>query len=398
MGPEVSRILHPASCILHHNTAMRILHIYKDYHPVLGGIENHIKWLAEAQAERGHDVTVLVTSLDHHTTEHIENGVRVIRAARLAHVASTPLSLSLPLLLRRQRPDIAHLHFPYPVGEVSQWLLGRASRTIITYHSDVVRQRAILCLYRPLLRQVLRHADLILPTSPQYMESSPHLRPWHQKCRVVPLGIPLAPFLADRRQEAAVLRRRYGAPLLLHVGILRYYKGLQYLIRALPQIPQAKLVIVGHGPMRSAWEEMAQREGVADRVHFVGQVSEDTLPVYYQACDLFVLPACMRSEAFGLAQIEAMASGKPVVSTELGTGTSFVNRHGETGLVVPPRDPEALAAAINELLADDARRQVMGRAARARAKAEFSLPVMVERVLTAYEEVLLVPRAIRGET
>ncbi|MBC8449719.1 MAG: glycosyltransferase [Chloroflexi bacterium] len=367
---------------------MNILHVYKDYHPVLGGIENHIKWLAEAQAERGHEVTVLVTSLDRHSSECFENGVRVIRAARLAHVASTPLSLSFPRLLRSQRPDIAHLHFPYPVGELSQWLLGRARKTVITYHSDVVRQQTILRFYRPLLGRVLRHADLIIPTSPQYMESSPYLRPWREKCRVVPLGIPLGPFLADHQQEAVALRREYGQPLLLCVGALRYYKGLQYLIQALPQIPRANLVIVGRGPLRAEWENIAQQQGVAKRVHFAGQVDRETLPVYYQACDLFVLPACMRSEAFGLAQVEAMASGKPVVGTELGTGTSFVNQHGETGLVVPPRDPDALAAAINELLADGERRQAMGRAARARAAAEFSLPVMVERVLAAYEEAL----------
>ena len=367
---------------------MRILHVYKDYHPVLGGIENHIKWLAEAQAESGHEVTVIVTSLNRHTTESVENGVRVIRAARLAHVASTPLSLSFPRLLRCQRADVAHLHFPYPLGELSQWLLGRAQRTVITYHSDVVRQQTILRFYGTLLQRVLRHANLIMPTSPQYMQSSPYLQPWREKCRVVPLGIPLAPFLADRRQEAVELRQRYGTPLLLCVGALRYYKGLQHLIQALPQIPEARLMIVGEGPMHGEWYRLAHQASVADRVHFVGRIDEPALPAYYQACDLFVLPACLRSEAFGLAQVEAMVSGRPVVGTELGTGTSYVNRHGETGLVVPPRDPAALAEAINELLADDRRRQAMGQAARSRAQAEFGLPVMVARVLAVYEEVL----------
>ena len=145
---------------------MKILHVYKDYFPVLGGMENHIKWLAEAQAAAGHSVTALVTSRDRHTTESIENGVRVVRAARLAHVASTPLSAAFPFLLQRERPDIAHLHFPYPPGEVSQWLFGHARRTVITYHSDVVRQRGILRFYEPLMRRILRAADAIIATSP----------------------------------------------------------------------------------------------------------------------------------------------------------------------------------------------------------------------------------------
>jgi len=379
---------------------MRILHVYKDYHPVLGGIENHIKWLAEAQAELGHEVAVLVTSLDRHTSEGTENNVRVIRAARLAHVASTPLSLSFPRLLRSQRPDIAHLHFPYPLGELSQWLLGRARRTVLSYHSDVVRQALILRLYAPFLRRILRRVDRIIAATPQYRDSSPFLQPHLHKCVLIPYGIDLHRFREADATQVKAIHERYGSPtssdlhpllsshpLLLFVGRLRYYKGLQYLIQTMPRVP-ATLLVVGTGPMEREWRELAAATGVTDRVHFLGDVDDAALPAHYHAADLFVLPASQRSEAFGIVMVEAMASGTPLISTELGTGTSFVNRHGETGLVVPPRDPDTLAAAINELLADDERRQAMGRAARARAEAEFSLPVMVERVLAVYEEVL----------
>ncbi|MDH7486508.1 MAG: glycosyltransferase [Anaerolineae bacterium] len=373
---------------------MNILHLYKDYPPVLGGIENHIKGLAEAQAQRGHQVTVLVTGLDHHTRGSVENGVRVIRAARLAQVASTPLSLSLPRLLRRQRPDITHLHFPYPLGEVSQWLLGRARRTVLSYHSDVVRQAFILRLYAPLLRCVLRRVDRIIAATPQYRDSSRFLQPYRDKCVLIPYGIDLHRFQEADAALVAAIRQRHGSaasgepgPLLLFVGRLRYYKGLSYLIQAMAHVP-ATLLVVGSGPMEREWRQLAAATGVADRVHFLGDVEDAALPAYYHAADLFVLPASQRSEAFGIVLVEAMASGTPLISTELGTGTSYVNRHGETGLVVPPRDPQALAAAINELLADDERRQAMGHAARARAEAEFSLPAMVERVLEVYEGVL----------
>lgn len=364
---------------------MKILHIYKDYFPVLGGMENHIHWLAEAQAAAGHDVTVLVTHPENRTTDDVENGVRVIRAARLATVASTPLSLALPRLLHSQRPDIAHLHFPYPPGEMSQWLLGRASRTVLTYHSDVVRQKGLLRVYGPLMRHILHGVDRIIATSPQYVASSPFLRPLRDKVTVIPLGIDVQRFENPERNQVAVIRQRYGVPLLLFVGRLRYYKGVQYLLDALPQVPAARLLIAGTGPMAQPWLAQAQSLGLADRVVFLGDVADADLPAYYAAADVFVLPACERSEAFGLVQVEALASGTPIVSTELGTGTSYVNQDGVTGCVVPAADATALASALKSLLADPARLRAMQGAARQRAAAEFSLPVMVARVENLYQ-------------
>jgi len=388
---------------------MRILHIYKDYYPVLGGMENHIKMLAESQVQRGHEVTVLATHPSSKT--HIEemNGVRVIKAGRLATVASAPLSISLPMWLWHQRPDIAHLHFPYPVGELSQLLFGRAARVVMTYHSDVVRQKGLLRLYRPVLWHVLRRVDRIIATSPNYIESSPYLSQLRAKCTVIPLGIALERFLAEgppRKArgtegpagalrasleapgwEVKRIRDAYGTPLLLFVGRLRYYKGLQYLLAAMNDIP-ARLLVVGSGPMDAEWRALATTLGLSEKVVFLGEVSDEELPAYYHACNVFVLPACERSEAFGAVQIEAMASGLPVVCTELGTGTSYVNVHGQTGWVVPTRDPTALAAAIGDLLHDEPKRRRMGEQARERALAEFSLGSMADRVLDMYGEVL----------
>jgi rhamnosyl/mannosyltransferase len=366
---------------------MRILHVYKDYYPVLGGIENHIRLLAEGEAARGHRVAVLVTSLTPRTTVEDRGGVRVIKAGRAATLSSTPISLSLPVYLARLRPDITHLHFPYPLGEMAHLLLGRGRPTVITYHSDVVRQQGWLRLYRPFLRQVLRRADRIIATSPHYVASSPYLREVADRCRVIPLGIDVRQFQHADPEAVQALRARFGGPLLLFVGRLRYYKGLSHLLQALQGLPGVRLVVVGEGPMRGTWEAESQALGLGDRVHFVGEVPEEDLPAYYHACDLFVLPADQRSEAFGAVLLEAMASGRPVVSTELGTGTSWVNRHGETGWVVPPGDPEALRAAIQHLLGDEALRQRLGEAA-CRWAQEFDVQVLVDRVLALYQEVL----------
>ena len=364
---------------------MKILHIYKDYYPVTGGMENHIRALAEEQARRGFDVSVLVTSLTSETGVTEMNGVRLIRAGRLAMVASTPLSISMPRLLSRERPDIAHLHFPYPVGELSQLFFGKAKKVVITYHSDVVRQKRILTFYKPFLRKVLNMADRVIATSDPYVQSSPYLRSVEAKCRVIPLGIDPAPFVNADPERTPLVRKTYGSPLVLFVGKLRYYKGLQYLLEAMKDV-EARLLVAGSGPMEEEWKRIAGQPGIAGKVTFLGEVSDDELPVLYHACDLFVLPASERSEAFGLVQVEAMMCGRPVVSTELGTGTSFVNRHNETGLVVPPRDALSLGEAVRRLLADDTMRSEMGNAARTRALREFSFDTMTTRTIGLYKE------------
>jgi glycosyltransferase involved in cell wall biosynthesis len=375
---------------------MQILHIYKDYPPILGGIENHVRLLAEAQAARHHSITVLVTNpAGRRTIVSQEGGVRVVRAGRLGTVVSTPLSLALPRELWRIRPDVVHLHFPYPVGEVSQWLLRKGRATVLTYHSDVVRQRSIMRFYRSVLVRVLAWVDAIIVGSPPMLESS-YLHAHRDKLRLIPYGIPLANFRKrPTTEELARLRSEYGDVFdrrettsdcrLLFVGRLRYYKGLDTLIRALPGI-RARLLVVGIGPMEQEWKTLAANIGASDKITWLGEVSDADLPTVYHSADIFVLPASHTSEAFGLVQVEAMAAGMPVVCTELGTGTSYVNRDGVTGLVVPPLDVAALRDAINRLILDDALRAAMGEAAHARAS-EFDLDRMADAVLDVYEDV-----------
>jgi glycosyltransferase involved in cell wall biosynthesis len=364
---------------------MRILHIYKDYYPVIGGMENHIKFLAEAQVRLGHEVSVLVTHPTAKTHKENINGVNVIKAGRIATIASSPVSLALPLLLRKERPHIAHLHFPYPIGEVSQLFFGRAARIVLTYQSDVVRQRKLLRLYLPLMKLMLNKVDRIIATSENYLQSSNYLVQLRHKCSIIPLGIELSPFLHVDKNEVERIRTTYTAPLLLFVGKLRYYKGLQYLLEAMKDVP-AKLLVIGSGPMEEEWRRLAMSFNVFNKVIFLGELGDAKLPPFYHASDIFVLPSSERSEAFGLVQIEAMASGKPVVSTELRTGTSFVNKHGETGLVVPPRDSRALRNALGTLLENETLRLAMGARGRQRAEKEFSLQIMVDRVMYLYSE------------
>jgi len=372
---------------------LRILHIYKDYFPILGGIENHIKVLAEAQAARGHAVTVLVANPAPRTAIETVNGVRVVRTARWATVASTPISPAMFGWTRRLEADIAHLHFPHPPGEVAHLLFGRARRTVITYHSDIVRQRALRVVYGPLLWRVLKRADRLIATSPIYVDTSPYLSRFREKCAVIPLGADLDRFDRVDPTRIEALRQRLlppssPQPTLLFVGRLRYYKGLDNLIRAMPEIANARLLVVGDGPMHAEWEQLARDMHLSDRVVFAGKVDDADLAACYKLGDVFVLPANARAEAFGTVIVEAMAAGLPVVCTEVGTGTSWVNQDGVTGFVIPSRDPEALAQAVNQLLSNPSRRRAMAQAASQRAHAEFSQTAMLERVEQVYRDVM----------
>ena len=366
---------------------LRILHIYKNYAPIVGGIENHIKILAEAEAARGDEVTVLVTNTARHTAYEDHAGVRVIKAGREAELASTPFSLAMAIEAAELQPDVVNLHMPFPPGDlVARAVRGRPP-LVVTYHSDIVRQQRLLQIYRPVLQRTLAHARRIIVTSQPYLDSSPFLPLYREKCRIVPYSVDAGRFGAVDEAEVMRLRAGWGAPVLLCVAVLRYYKGLHILLDALRDIA-ATLVIVGDGPEGPRLRALADELGIAGRVHFAGRTAHEDVAAYYQAADIFVLPSHLRSEAFGIVLLEAMAAGLPLVTTEIGTATSAVNQHGRTGFVVPPNNPRALARAIQALLADQRLREYLGQQGRRRAQTEFTEALMVERTTAVYREAL----------
>ncbi len=372
---------------------MRVLYLYKDYFPILGGIENHVKLLAEGLRLHGVETEVIVTNTTNRTVDETIGGVPVHKMARQINVSSAPVSLPFFPAVRRLEAgvDIAHLHMPYPPGELAQLLLGRSRRLVATYHSDIVRQRVLGALYRPFLWQVLRRADLIAVSNPIYIQDSPFLRRHVEKCRVIHFGVDLDRFAPSPAvlEEAARWQARYaGRPLILFVGRLRHYKGIDVLLEAMRQVENAHALIVGIGPMEESWRAQTQSAGVSDRVTFLGEVPDAGVLALYHAASLFVLPSTNRAETLGIVQLEAMACGLPLICTELGTGTSYVNQHGTTGFVVAPNDAPALAAAINTLLASPELRRAMGAAGTRRVHTEFSIDAMLRRTLDFYEEAL----------
>jgi len=368
---------------------MKVVHIYKDYYPpVFGGIETTLSRMARGAAASGIEVTVLCSAnRQRRTTEEVLDGVRIIRCCEWMRIASTPLCPSMPARLARLDADLYHLHFPYPPGDLS-WLLKQRDRPlVVTYHSDIIRQVVLRALVAPITHAVLSRARFIMPTSPQYIEHSRVLRRHRERCRVLPHGIDQGRFEAIERLSPAAerLRERYCTPLVLFVGRFRYYKGLQVLLEAMRQV-RGCLVLIGGGCEERKLRALHSRLGLGERVQFADSVDDEALLAHYHAADVFVLPSISAAEAFGLSMIEAMSSGTPVICTELGTGTSFVNQHGQTGLVVPPKDPVALAEAINRLLGDPAERRRLGEAGRLRARSVFSTERMVRDLLGIYAE------------
>jgi glycosyltransferase involved in cell wall biosynthesis len=380
---------------------VRVTMVNKYYPPHLGGIEFHMRDLAEALAR--HDqiggVRAIVANEGEERVEETVGGVDVVRLPRWREYSSTPIVRGMAGELRAEaagelapggeRPDLFHLHFPYPWGEFS-WLRARTGvPTVVTYHSDIVRQKVALEFYKPFLRRMLQQVDLVIASSPNMVEHSPFLAEVSHKCRVVPFGIDVDAFAAtpERERRAAELREGHDRPIVLFVGRLIYYKGAEVLVRAMASV-DADLVMIGSGPLERSLRELAAEMNVADRVTFLGGQPFEELKAWYHAADVFCLPSIARSEAFGLVQLEAHAAGTPVVSTDLTTGVPFANQHEETGLVVPPDDPRALAEALQALVDDDSLRELYGARALERVRAGFTTDRMVDDTLCVYREAL----------
>lgn len=359
----------------------RVLHVGKYYPPRWGGMETVLKDICETIAPRV-DLRVIVANDTARQEEDRSAGFHLTRLANWRTLFSQPLTPGLWPLLRREHAEIVHLHEPNPLA-LALFLLSRhPGRLVIHYHSDIVRQRKLKWLYRPILELGLSRAGAIIAGSRELIDSSPVLARHRAKCLVIPFGIDLRPFLPiDANDRAASPGRR-----VLAVGRLSYYKGFQFLIESMPHW-EGELTLVGDGELRASLEAAARRLGVAHRVHFLGRVGHQELVRCYRQADLFCLPSCERSEAFGLVMVEAMGAALPVVSTDLPTGVRAVNQHGETGLVVAPGDAAALAAAIGTLLGDPERRLRMGLAGRARAVRLFSREAMAESILRLYAAV-----------
>lgn len=362
---------------------LRVLQVNKAYYPHIGGIESLVRTFSRELNKRPDtEVQVLVCREGRGKTvcETIE-GVPVTRAGSLGTYFSCPLSLSFLRKFRKmaKHADVVEFHMPFPLGDLACLLSGYHGRVVLAWHSDVVKQKKLLLLYKPILMRFLKRADCIITATQGHIDGSAFLPEFREKCTVIPYGIDVEAY--QKAQRKPILTEQLqdkNRVKVLFVGRLVYYKGVSVLLKAFAQVTGCELFLVGSGVLEEELRQQAKNCPMP--VHFLGTLSDSDLKAAFADCDIFVLPSVANSEAFGIVQQEAMVYGKPVINTSLPTGVPHVSLHEQTGLTVPPEQPEALAQAIQRLAEHPELRKQFGTAGAKRVADCFAESVVLEQV------------------
>lgn len=369
---------------------IRVLHVSKTYYPdSFGGVEQVIRQLSAATGKMGIENRVFTLSRNaDETPVVVKDSVTVTRAPVHLDIASTPMSARAIHLFRQSvaSADLVQYHYPWPFGDLLHLIGGRTKPAIVTYHSDVVRQRLLMPFYSPLMRTFFGSARAIVPTSSNYLQSSKLLQDYRDKAVVIPLGLDEDAYPPPQQKTLDAWKSQVGEKFFLFVGMLRYYKGLHILLDACAR-SESRVVIVGEGPEEQRLKRQANDLGL-NNVVFLGAVSEEDKIALLSLCRAVVFPSQLRSEAFGMTLLEGAVFGKALISAEIGTGSSYINLDGTTGLVVLPNDAAALAAAMERLWNDDVLVREMGQAARKRFDNFFTASKMAKAYGDLYQRIL----------
>jgi rhamnosyl/mannosyltransferase len=368
---------------------MRVLHFYKDYFPdSMGGVEQVIRQMCVGTGRLGvtNEVLTLTRGKDLRSFEF--EGHMVHRVPLDLNIASNGISLAAFGELRRRAAecDVVHYHFPWPFMDLAHFVARINKPTLVTYHSDIVRQKMLLRLYQPLKHRFLQSIDTIVATSPNYLASSAVLDRYRDKTRTITYGLDKSIYPEPEQARLDKWRAQVGEKFFLFVGVLRYYKGLHILLDAVRNL-NYPVVIVGAGPIEHELKEHAKRLGLT-HVLFVGALDDADKVALLTLCYAVAFPSHLRSEAFGISLLEGAMYGKPMISSEIGTGTTYINIHGETGLVVPPSDPDAFGDAMRTLWDNPELAQAMGKRAEARYEELFTAERMAASYSALYHELV----------
>jgi glycosyltransferase involved in cell wall biosynthesis len=377
---------------------MRIVHLAKYHSPFHGGMETHVESLARKQTQLGADVCIIcINSFDDNgrlsqrtKTEIVYNdNVQVIKVGRIISALKLDICPSLFFYIRyfaKFSDTVFHVHTPNPTMLLALVMTGKVRNLVITHHSDAIRQKVLKYLFRPIEHWIYSQAKVILTTSKAYQSGSKFLRLYKDKLDVLPLGLDLATFknpqqsTLDRAQQ---LKAEHGDVIWLAVGRMVYYKSFHIALAALRQVP-GKLLIVGTGKLMDDLQKTAYELNVADRVVWLGKTSDEELKAAYHAATALWFPSNVRSEAFGMVQVEAMASGCPTINCNIaGSGVTWVCRHEREGLTVQIDDPRAFAGAARRLLEEQGLRERLSQGGKIRAE-KFSDTLMAQRSLAVY--------------
>lgn len=375
---------------------MKVLQLGKFY-PIRGGVEKVMWDLTTGLSGAGVACDMLCAKLRSDGPDakdlpyYGEDGIfrfngcgRVICVPAWTKKAATMISPAMIRWMRRhaREYDIIHIHHPDPMAALALRLSGFKGKVVLHWHSDILSQQFFLALYKPLQRWLIRRADKILGTTPVYVASSLYLKDVQEKCGYVPIGI--EPVRYDAAKADAVRVKHSGETLLLSIGRLVPYKGYTYLIDAMALLPERfHLLLGGSGPLKEDLVAQIREKGLQERVTLLGYIPDDDLPALYGAADIFVLPSVMKTEAFGIVQIEAMSCGTPLVATRIPeSGVSWVNEEGVSGRNATPEDAGSLSEAI---LAVEAEKDRFSQGARKRFQDNFTKEKMINKIIRIYE-------------
>jgi glycosyltransferase involved in cell wall biosynthesis len=371
---------------------MRVLQFGKFYPPHIGGIEKVMFDITEGLNRRGIRCDVLCSNKERKYVEESLNGYQVVRTKSYGVFFSASITPQIVRKLKEMQGDyeIIHVHLPDPMANVALFLARPASKVILHWHNDVVRQKLLLTLYLPLQTWMLKRADAVITTSPNYIDGSPYLAGHKPKCHVVPIGVDRARMKVEPDTVAGIRERFRGKRIVFSMGRLSHYKGYRYLIDAAKHLSDEYVILIaGSGPLHGALSSRIAGEGLTEKVFLLGPVQYDDVGSYYEACDVYCLSSISRNEGFGIVQLEAMLFKKPVVSTRIpGSGVSWANLDGETGLVVEPKDPRALARALAAICSDRELYRKLGSNGFRRASEYFTMDRMLTSTIEVYEKVL----------
>ncbi|ATQ75048.1 glycosyl transferase family 1 [Massilia violaceinigra] len=368
---------------------MRVLHFYKTYFPEsVGGVEQVIRQMCVGTGRLGvrNEVLTLTRQKEKRDVEFEGHKVRLLPLD--FEISSTGFSLAAfgELARMAEEADVVHYHFPWPFMDLAHFISRIKKPSLVTYHSDIVRQKQLLRLYQPLKHRFLQSVDTIVATSPNYMASSAVLDRYRDKTRVITYGLDKTIYPEPDQARMDKWRAQIGERFFLFVGVLRYYKGLHILLDAVANTDYP-VVIVGAGPIESELKAHAERLGLT-HVLFVGALDEADKVALLTLCYALVFPSHLRSEAFGISLLEGAMYGKPMISSEIGTGTTYINIDAETGLVVPPSDPQAFGDAMRKLWDNPELAQAMGERAEARYWELFTAEQMAKSYTALYHELV----------
>lgn len=354
----------------------------------MGGVEQVIDQIARCTGILGVKNTVL--SLSNSPSNHpiSMHGYELFTAKRDFELASTGFSWQSISAFKdlSDKADLIHYHFPWPYADLMHLVISPKKPSILTYHSDIIRQKILLKLYRPLMHHFLKSVDHIVATSPNYLNTSLILQSFRDKTSVIPIGLDTRSYPSPDPSLVKFYRSRFGDRFFLFIGAFRYYKGLDFLIEA-ARTASLPIVIVGAGPIEGKLKKEVLRHKLMN-VFFLGQVTEEDKSALLESCFGVVFPSHLRSEAFGVTLLEGAMFGKPMISCEIGTGTSYINIDQETGLVIPPSNSEALSNAMKWFWGHNEEALRMGKNARIRYENLFTARQMADSYHDLYKQML----------